>query len=561
MKLRFNFQSFLFLSIVATQNFAVAEPLDDKPGKEYDFIVIGAGSAGSIVAGELAKTGNNVLVIEAGGDNLDPYIEDINQNNYFNIAFNTFNFGFLQWGYSTTEQFMAGAGNATTQSSGKILTIPRGKTLGGTHSINAAAYVQANAEDFNQIAEVLDDKSWEWYKTGNFRSKLESKLGIVELGLDQVGATKYINAAKEALNVPFNSDPTNGNQYGISPSFWTARQTDDGPKRSTTFDAFVLPRMDVRANKPRIDVVTFHHVKQLIFDPNDPTRIIGVTCVNTRAMGIETYFYASKEIIVSAGTYNSPLLLMRSGIGPRAHLEDMGIEVKADLPGVGSNLRDHYAVASFWNLVDQPFDAPFLFQSPILNIFGPEPTGQTKFQLEVSGNFGSCVPLRQESQGTIRLQSNSYDDQPVIDPNILSTENDVNDLVECLRDFLLPFWKNVMDQNLVSPGNLNPDATDDELKEFVLENIASNHHPVGTCKVGTDDDDMAVLDKDFKVRGFSNLRVIDASVFPHVPSGNINAPTMTAAMIGVKKIKKDDGSDSDSDDSRRNLRSHQKEDN
>jgi choline dehydrogenase len=423
----------------------------------------------------------------------------------------------------------------------KVFDLPRGKTLGGTHSINAAAYVQANADDFNDIARELGDSTWEWTATASLRSKLENELGIVKLAEEQLGATEFIRTAMSVLGFPFNREPTNGQQFGISPSFWTARQTEDGGKRRSSFDAFVLPFMDEASSGDHgsVDVVTYHHVEHLIFDPDDNSKVIGVSSVNTRANNIPTEFFASEEVIVAAGTYNSPQILLHSGLGPRSHLEDMHIETKHNLPGVGANLRDHYAVATYWNLVGLEPDTPFLFQSPILNMFGPEPTGLTKFQIELSGNYGSCVPLRQESHGTVRLQSNSPFALPLIDPNVLSTTNDIDQLVECLRDYLLPFFDGLIQQGLLSPGNLDPSATDEELRSFVIQNVASNHHPVGTCKVGPDGDHMAVLDKDFKVRGVSNLRVIDASVFPRIPSGNINAPVMTAAMIGAKKIIQD----------------------
>jgi choline dehydrogenase len=511
--------------------------------QDYDYIVIGAGSAGSIVAAELAKFASaDVLLVEAGGDNFDPAIDNL--QSYFNVAFNSFNYGFMQWGYSTTPQRMTAAAAGTQN---MVISLPRGKALGGTHSINAAAYVQANKEDFDNIADELNDPDWNWQRTASLRANLERSLGIVELGRDQVGAEDFIATAREVLSFPFNEDPTDGHQYGISGAYWTARETTSGGRRRSSFDTFVKPLIGKpldSAYRGSVDVVTFHQVEKLIFDPEDITRVLGVSCTNLRA-NIPTEFYASREVIVSAGAYNSPQILMHSGIGQKRELEALGIESKLHLPGVGRNLRDHYAVATFWNLVGLEQTAPFLFQSPSLNMFGPEWEGQTSFQMELSGNFGSCVPLRQDSQGTVRLQSNSTADPPLIDPNILSTQNDIDRLVECLRDYLLPFFKGLIAKGLLSPGNINPDASDEELYDFVVANVGTNHHPVGTCRVGTDSH--AVVDKDFKVRGMSNLRVVDASVFPKVPSGNINAPTMTAAMIAAKKIL-------DEDSSRRGLR-------
>lgn len=522
--------------------------------KVYDYIVVGAGSAGSIVAAELARFGAYVLLIEAGSDNTDPAISDLKQ--YFNVAFNPYNFGWLKWGYETVDQTMSAASEGEVTP--RKIDLPRGKVLGGTHSINAGAYVQANSEDFNAIARQLGDRDWAWNSTRNLRNRLERTLGIVEIGRDQVGAEDFIKSAKSVLGFPFNEDPTSGYQYGISSSYWTAQETPSGGRRRSTFEAFVLPLIhdqfdswnDRKAqpassnskaskfSKGRgfIDVVTHHLAKELIFDPNDPSRVIGVSCYNIRAFS-DTIFKAKKDVIVSAGTYNSPQLLLRSGIGPAEHLSDIGIPLKIDLPGVGSNLKDHYGVATFWALRDLNPVNPFLFQSPSMNMFGPETTGQTTFQFELSGNFGSCVPLRQQSAGTVRLRDEALESPPLIDPNILSVEADIDELVECLEHYLLPFFADLIEKGLMAPGNIDPSTvTTAEIRQFVLDNVASNHHPVGTCKVGPASDPMAVVDGDLRVHGTSNLRVIDASIFPLTPSGNINAPTMTAAMVGSRKL-------------------------
>jgi|UniRef100_A0A8J9X4R4 choline dehydrogenase len=504
--------------------------------KDYDFIVVGAGSAGSIVSSELVKSGADVLLIEAGGDNTDPAIDSL--RSYFDLAFgalfNPFSgFKWIQWGYFSTEQTLAGAGAGATP---KTFGIPRGRVLGGSHSINACAYVQANADDFNNIAAEVNDNMWRWRRTQRLRNKLERTIGITKLGKTQTGALDFIATAHEVLGFPFNSNPTQGDQYGISPSFWTGKESSEGGIRTTAFDAFVLPVLKSSNRRGTIDVVTFHQVQHLIFDENDSTKVVGVSTMNVRS-NVATEFRALKEVILSSGTYNTPQILMLSGIGPQAHLNDLGLATKIDLPGVGSNLRDHYSVATFWDLKNLPEGAPFLFQSPSLNMFGPEQQGQPSFQFELAGNFGSVVPLRQVSTGTVRLQSSDPMASPIIDPNVLSTSSDVDNMVDGLENYLLPFFQGLIDKNLVTTNSLSPSASAEEIRQYVIERFDTNHHPVGTCKIGSSSDPMAVVDSNFIVRGTANLRVIDASIFPEVPSGNINGPTMTAALLGARKIK------------------------
>ena len=495
---------------------------------DYDFIVVGAGTAGSIVSGELARReGYKVLLVEAGGDNFDPSITNL--SGYFDVAFNTFNYGFLQWGFQTTPQELKGVGEEVAP---REIALPRGKCLGGSHSINAGAFVQGHTSDFDTIAVELGDKAWTWHATKKARQQIKKTLDPIKRGIEQIGGKEFVSASKEALGFPYNAEPLEGNQYGIGASYWTAKEGVSSGIRNTAFDAFAKP-MSIPHDKPgKVDVVTFHQVEKLIFNG---TKVIGVSSKNTRA-NVSQEFYAKKEVILSAGAYNSPKVLMLSGIGASDQLDTLGIETKVELKGVGENFRDHYSAATFWDLVDLPVDAPILFQSPNFNIFGPEKNGPPSYQMEISGNFGSITPLRTASVGTVRLASADPDTPVEIDPNILSAAEDLQLYVDGIKTILIPFFRLLVDQNLISEGNFNLDWNNDELVDFVLQNLSTNHHPVGTCKVGTSDDDFAVVDKDFKVFGASNIRVVDASIFPLLPSANINAATMTAAMIAVDKI-------------------------
>ena len=495
---------------------------------EYDFIVIGAGTAGSIVSGELARReGYKVLLVEAGGDNSDPSITNL--SGYYDVAFNTYNYGFLQWGLQTTPQELTGVGKDVEPLE---FSLPMGKCLGGTHSINACAFVQGHKSDFDTIATELGDKDWKWQATKNARHRIKKTLDPIRLGIEQIGGEEFVTAAETALGIPYNAEPLEGDQYGIGASYWTAQEGQSSGIRYTTYEAFAKPMSMPRANGGNVKVVTFHQVEKLLFDGN---KVIGVSCTNTRA-NVQQEFYAKKEVILSAGTYNSPKVLMLSGIGASDQLDALDIETKVELKGVGENLRSHYAVSTYWNLVDLPADAPILFQSPSFSIFGPEKNGPPSYQMEVSGNFGAITPLRTANVGTVRLASADPDTPVNIDPNILSTAEDLQLYVDGIKTILVPFFQSLVDQNLISEGNFNLDWNDDELVDFICEDISTKHHPTGTCKVGTSNDELAVVDNDFKVFGVSNLRVVDASIFPVVPSGNTNAATMTAAMIAVDKI-------------------------
>lgn len=362
---------------------------------------------------------------------------------------------------------------------------------------------------------------------------------LVEFGMDQVGADEFVKTAEDVLGIPYNSNPLGGDQYGICPSYWTAKESDAGGVRVTAYDVYVEPILHERNSRPgQVDVVTYSVVEHLIFDPEDDTKVIGVSTYNTRSM-LPFEFFASKEVIISAGTYNSPKILMLSGIGPQEHLDSLGIETRVPLDGVGENLRDHYAISTFWSLVDLPEASPFLFQQPSFNIFGPEKDGPPSFQMELSGTFGSVTPLRQDSMGSVRLQSTDPMAPPLIDPNVLGTSDDIKRLVKGLKTMLIPYFSSLVDQNLIAEASFSLSMSDDELWHYVVNNVGTNHHPTGTCKIGAPDDDKAVVDKDFKVYGTTGLRVIDGSIFPLTPSANTNAAIMTAAMLGAKKIKRE----------------------
>ncbi|WP_298772444.1 GMC family oxidoreductase [uncultured Shewanella sp.] len=518
-------KNFMFIFIFTITSSTAAYAKYDSHKKGYNYIVVGAGSAGSIVAAKLAKAGESVLLLEAGGDDSEPAIKDMKQ--YYNVAFNRFSYGFMNWHFVTEDQIFAdGTGPVS-------FALPQGKTLGGSHSINATAFVTGHRDDFNDIADEIGDPDWSWHSISKYIEQLKGKLKTVTYAKEQVGAPSHIQSAKAVLGFKYINDCTQGLQNGICPTVWTGQEGELGGIRSTSYDAFVRPLLG--KNKVNLVSLTFHRVDHVNFDINDPSRAVGVSALNTRS-NIQTDFTANKGVIISAGAYQSPKILLLSGIGPRDELEALGIPVHNELKGVGKNLRDHYGVSTFWKHENLDVKAPFLFNQPSLNLFGPEKKKATTYQFEISGGYGSVVPLKATSVGEVRLASANPEDYPLIDPNVLSTQEDLDTLVIGLKDYLLPFFDDLVQKNIYSPISISPSATEQEIVDFVRGNIESKHHPVGTSKVGVKNDPFAVIDSNFVVIGTENLHVVDASVFPLAPSGNINTPVMAIALLAADKI-------------------------
>ncbi|WP_299005745.1 GMC family oxidoreductase N-terminal domain-containing protein [uncultured Shewanella sp.] len=515
--------TFTLIFTVTSSTFTHAEYSSHKKG--YDYIVVGAGSAGSIVAAKLAKEGESVLLLEAGGDDSEPAIKDMKQ--YYNVAFNQFSYGFLNWHFVTEDQVFAdGTGPVTFH-------LPQGKTLGGSHSINATAFVTGHRDDFNHIAREIGDQDWSWHRISKYIEQLKGTLKTITYAKEQLGAHSHIESAKKVLGFKYMKDCTLGQQNGICPTVWTGQEGEQGGIRSTSYDAFVRPLLS--KNKVKLVSLTYHRVDKVNFDINNPSRAVGVSALNTRT-NIQTDFTSNKGVIISAGAYQSPKILLLSGIGPRDELEALDIPVYNELKGVGKNLRDHYGVSTFWKHENLDVKAPFLFNQPSLNFFGPEKRKATTYQFEISGGYGSVVPLKATSVGEVRLASANPEDYPLIDPNVLSTQADLEMLVTGVKDYLLPFFGDLVQKNIYSPINISPLATEQEIVDFVRENTESKHHPVGTAKVGAYNDPFAVIDHNFVVIGTDNLHVVDASVFPLAPSGNINTPVMAIALLAADKI-------------------------
>ncbi len=498
-------------------------------GRVYaaDAVVIGAGSAGAVITRRLVDAGMSVLLLEAGGRDTNPAIHDpTRQWELWDSP--------DDWGYRTVPQKGA---------LGRELQQPRGKVLGGSSSLNGMIYVRGWRGDYDH-----------WAYLGNYGWGYEDVLPLFKRSEDFDGGeseyhgvggpyrvtTKYehnpiheaLVAGTQAVGIPFNSDHNGKDLDGVG---FMQMGTRDG-KRVSTATAFLGPVAD----HPNLTVLTSALARRLLFEGS---RCTGVEFSHE---GRIEQARAAHEVVVSAGTIESPKLLMLSGIGPAEELARHGIDLLVDLSGVGGNLHDH-AISPMIFTTDAPapppaFGAtqiqtqffwksrpglvspdlqPLMFSLPLYDagLEGP-PEGYT---------IGAAV-IRPASRGSIRLRSSDPEEWPLIDPAYLQCEADVEALVtavEICREIgnsaPLAEWGS----RELYPGPAT--RTRDELREYVRRTVITYHHQVGTCKMGIDDG--AVVDPELRVYGVTGLRVADASIMPAVTSGNTNAPAM---MIGEK---------------------------
>ncbi len=558
-------------------------------GKEdiYDFIIVGAGSAGCVLANRLSETNNvSVLLIEAGG--ADTHADIHIPSAYYKLQRTS-----IDWQYQTVPQKFSSLGLRKQQSNW-----PRGKVLGGSSSINAMMYIRGHPEDYNRWEKVYGAKEWNWdqlegyftraenwYGPNNAQSQNYGRGGPMNIGrtsFSSPGVELFIKAAKE-LGYKYR-DPNTELPIGVSKH---ATTTKDGVRWSTAA-GYLHPVRD----RENLYLLLNTRVIKLLMEDH---KAVGVHVINENTQK-ERVIRARKEIILSAGAIGSPEILLRSGIGPKEHLNDVGIDVVKELP-VGKNLQDHFMAPISFLLPDMPEEEGFtlthqaykttrniiryiLFQDGPLaansieaNLFdrstlatderqdlqilyiGGSIVGMTaddfnyipllaksycgdqtdKEDHTVSGFFMVAIGLHPTSKGDIRLHKN-YRSPILISPNYLETTQDVDTILEGIhlinRLVNTSIYSNITMKrpylNLRSPY---PMESDDFWRWYIRRAAITVYHPVGTCRMGGVDDNNAVVDSRLRVRGVSNLRVADASVIPEVPSGNTNAPVI---MVGEK---------------------------
>jgi choline dehydrogenase len=495
---------------------------------ELDFIVVGAGSAGSVLARRLIDAGKTVAVLEAGGEDTNPVIADV-------FAAGALWHGAEDWNYFTTEQEGCG---------GRRLHLPRGKVTGGSHALNATIWVRGAKQDYDTWA-YLGCPGWNWedvlpvfkaiekYDGGASETRGGSGLLDVVEDFPRNPVQNDILEAAQEVGVKLNEDYNSGDVEGVSKMQLNVRNG----KRFNTWHAYLKPVV----GHENLTLITGAHVRRLLLE--DGT----VTGVEYEKDG-RLHQLTAGETVLAAGAINSPELLLRSGIGPAEELREAGIEPVLDLPGVGKNLHDHLLSPVIYTTTKKEVPAPevaaaevhhFWKSSPDLAVPDTQPIHFSipmYFLDEMSGpeNGFSLIGgiVRPLSRGEITLSGPNPEDPIQIDLGALTAEEDVRALAASVRQCremgrtaALAEWG----PEEVYPGPEYSDS-DEDLERYVRETAVTYHHQVGTCKMGLDE--LAVVDpRSLKVRGLNGIRIADASIMPLVPTGNTNAPSV---LIGEK---------------------------
>jgi len=518
----------------------------------YDYVIVGAGSAGCVLASRLTENpSTRVLLLEAGPpDDAD----EIHIPAALNLLFQST----YDWDFRTEPQQRA---------AGRSIYWPRGRMLGGSSSMNAMIYMRGNRDDYDGWRDEYGCVGWSYadlmpyFRRSEGNSRGESAyhggsgpLAVSDLAYKSALTKAFVTAARDC-GLPGNDDFNGPQQDGCG--FYQVTQREG--RRCSAADAYLRPAM----SRPNLAVQTDALVTHVLVEAG---RAAGVRYLRR---GTQETVRPEAEVIVSAGAVGSPHLLMLSGIGPADHLREVGISVRVDSPGVGANLSDHPVVAALWST---PRTAGLWEKS------GPAALARWRFRhsgpltsnVAEAGGFSRTRPslnapdlqwhalptpyqdqgladprtrafsllialLEVGSRGRVWLRSDDPRHKPAIDPAYLSDGTDIEPLAEGVRmarEFAAagPLGK-ICDQEL-SPG---PEVrTDVQLREFIRRSLGTLYHPVGTCAMGGDSRLAAsklvsVVDPELRVRGVERLRVVDASVMPAVPRGNTNAPTIAIA--------------------------------
>ena len=528
-------------------------PASAMSDEAFDYVIVGAGSAGCVLADRLTEDGQStVLVLEYGGSDRSPFIQ---MPAALAIPMNSRTYN---WGYRSERE---------PQLNGRRMLCPRGKVLGGSSSINGLVYVRGHALDFERWEEE-GAKGWGYRNVLPYFRRAESFRGGADAYRGAGGPLATSRGLK--CNPLYDAFIEAGRQAGYAASgdlngerqegFGALDMTVKDGVRSSTANAYLRPAMKRR----NLKVVTHALATRIAFEGR---RAVGI---HYRAHGREHKVRARREVILCGGPINSPQLLKLSGIGPAAELRALGIDVVADRPGVGENLQDHleftFQIASKqpitlyghtglvaraligaqWLLRGRGLGASNHFEAggfirsragvryPDIQFhFLPMAVAYDGSMLAREHGFQAHVgPMRSKSRGWVRLKSPDPAEPPRIQFNYMSNTEDWIEMRACVRVTREIFAQAAFDPyrgREIQPG---ADCESDEaIDAFVREKVESAYHPSCTCKMGSPADPLAVVDPQTRVIGLEALRVVDSSIMPSITNGNLNAPTI---MIGEK---------------------------
>ncbi|RDB26743.1 Pyranose dehydrogenase [Hypsizygus marmoreus] len=589
--MRAYFASFLAFSTLTFSLAAVYKDAESLPNTtRFDFVVIGGGTAGNVIANRLTENPSwKVLVIESGPTN------DGVQGSIIPFFYNGLQKTIYDWNFTTTPQ---------QGLNGRIVDYPRGHILGGTSSINAMFYTRGSSSDFDRFAKVTGDPGWSWDNlqqyirknerfiapadhhntTGQFNPSVHGFNGINSVSLSGFPQTTDPRVIQTTVDLgdefPYNQDINSGNPLGVG---W-AQSTINGGRRSSSATSYLATEF---IQRPNLHILLNTRVTRLLQTKNSGSQ----TALRTveyapNANGPRRHITATKEVILSGGTFGTPQVLLNSGIGDSSELKAIGIQPVHHLSSVGKNLSDQPSLSNSWfvnsnKTVDSiesnatlaaevlrqwqlsetgplvstalshaaflrlPDDSPIFRDYP-----DPSPGGKTPhYELAIRnggltsepGHFIGIATFVSTpvSRGNVSLRSSDPFDKPLINPGFLGSPLEMFIMREAIRGAIrflaAPAWKDYV----IGPlGPLQATATDEELDEYIHASANPGDHPVGTAAMSAKDAEYGVVDPDLRVKGVSGLRIVDASVMPFVPCAHTQAPVYIIAERAADLIKK-----------------------